>query len=337
MTIAGGTVSGGTYGLRLQYGFNNRLTMTGGTVIGLQVEESDAIVTISGGLIRLNNGNDIGGLTTMSGGTVAANSAGSTYIIRNLAFHGGAIRAGYGATTGNTFNIINLAGGGGSFFLNTDLAGGASDLIRVTTSAVGRYGVYVTNYGGTPAAGQTVKVVDLPAGSSATFGGGGDVGAYRYGVAKGAAISSSLDSSDYYLYNTLGPSTASRAAMGLSADTVVVWYGEMNEVKKRLGDLRMGAPSGDDFWARVYADRYGVRPGGGGGYTQLMRGVEIGRDNPKAFAGGKKYTGFVLGTGRAGNTFAAGGGGATDSVYAGTYGSWLRDDGSYVDLIGEYN
>jgi outer membrane autotransporter protein len=68
-----------------------------------------------------------------------------------------------------------------------------------------------------------------------------------------------------------------------------------------------------------------------------MRGVEIGRDNPQSFADGKKYTGFVLGTGRAGNTFAAGGGGATDSFYAGAYGSWLRDDGAFFDIVGKYN
>lgn len=87
------------------------------------------------------------------------------------------------------------------------------------------------------------------------------------------------------------------------------------------------------------ADKFSVTPEGGTRFEQIVRGVEIGRDNPQRFNGGKKFTGFLLGAGWADNTFqtTVGSTGASDSFYLGAYGSWLRDDGSYFDLIGKYN
>jgi outer membrane autotransporter protein len=339
VTITGGTVGGGYAGIIMNG--KNSLTVTGGTVTGLHFYGSGS-VTIRGGLVRLNNGDLINGATAMYGGTVAANSSGGTYPITNLAFYGGALRAGYGASAGNTFTIGTLSGGGGSFYLNTNLASGTSDRISITNATGGSFSVYAANYGGTPADPYaTVRLVSVSGTNAATFSGGGDVGAYRYGVAPGSALPAAYNTTgsagDYYFYNTFAPSTMSRAAMGENAGTVVTWYGEMNEIKKRMGDLRMGSQSSDDFWVRTYAERFNVRPGGGCAYSQTMRGAEIGKDNPQPMAGGKKYTGFLLGTGRADSTYSSGGSGTTHSTYAGAYASWLRDDGSYVDLLGKYN
>lgn len=333
------------------------------TVNGQDISGAAGLLYAAGGTVSLTagGGSRLSGSTALGGGGTAnlSLSGGATWTmpgnsgLTTLSLSGGSVVFAAPAAGGPYKTLTaggNLAGSGGAFYLNANLGAELSDLISVGGAAGGSHALYVANAGGAPAnLYSTVRLLSVSGANTATFGGGSDVGAWRYGVARGANLPSAYTyggaavntlagaSGDCYLYNTFGPSTASRAAMALSADTVVVWYGEMNEIKKRLGDLRMGAQSGDDFWARVYADRYGVEPGGGGGYTQLMRGVEIGRDNPQAFAGGKKYTGFLAGAGRAGNTFAAGGDGATDSVYAGAYGSWLRDDGAYFDLVGKYN
>jgi outer membrane autotransporter protein len=125
--------------------------------------------------------------------------------------------------------------------------------------------------------------------------------------------------------------------MGQTVSTTTLWYGEMNEIRKRMGELRMGSQSADDLWARAYSSRFTVSPAGAKGFRQRMSGLEIGKDNPQSFSGGKKYTGFLLGYGKADNTFDGGSGGTTESGYLGAYASWVRDNGAYFDLIGKYN
>jgi len=238
----------------------------------------------------------------------------------------------------------NLAGGGGIFNLNANLSAGLSDLVRIGGTAAGSHRVFVTVLGGVPADRyRAVKIVDLNEGAAhtATFTGGADVGAYRYGVARGAAIPAGYSGvaslADYYLYNTFGLSTPASAAVSSAAAPGIAWYGEMNDIKKRLGELRLGKTAANDFWARTYAGKYKVKPDGGQPFDQLARGFEIGKDRLSAVNGGRRYFGWVAGVGRADNTFAAGGSGDTDSFYLGAYGSWLRDDGSYVDIVGKHN
>ncbi|MBP2655170.1 MAG: hypothetical protein H6Q73_2739 [Firmicutes bacterium] len=232
--------------------------------------------------------------------------------------------------------------GSGIFNMNVNLGTAQSNLITVGGTASGSYQMYFTSQDSSSILSQAVKVVDLndDVTNTATFSGGGDLGAYRYAVTQGSALASTysgVDSSDYYLYNTYTPSTPAYAAIATSAESVVTWYGEMNEIKKRMGELRMGCQSGDDFWVRTYATHYKVKPSGGQTIYQTMKGMEIGKDNATSFSDGKKFAGFVVGGGTADNTFSSGGSGTTDSVYVGAYGSWLKDDGAYFDLIGKYN
>jgi outer membrane autotransporter barrel domain len=340
VNVAGGLVSGGSDGIYVSGG-TNTVNVSGGTVIGVTITgDSNALNVYSGGTVDLVAGDSLEGTTTDSGFIGLTGSSG-TYTIDDLVLSGGTVAFAAGATAARTLALTTLSGTTGTFSLYSNRTEDYGDLITVSGTASGSYSLYVTDTGRTASdLHATYEVVDLASGSGATFSGYGDIGAYRYAVASGLSLSSTysgLNSEDYYLYNTFAPSAASRAVMGLTADNTVVWYGEMNEIKKRMGDLRMGKQSSDDFWARTYADKYSVQPGGGYAYSQLVRGAEIGKDNPQAFKGGKKYTGFVLGAGKAENTYSAGGSGTTDSKYAGAYASWLKDDGSYVDVIGKYN
>ena len=297
---------------------------SGGTLLGA------TYVSASGGTLNL----------TLNNGSTWTNTGDSS--LTNLTLGGGAVR--FAAPSANTYHSItikNALTGSGAFYLNSNLASGLADCLVVDGTASGSYQLVVSNTGGAVKSNPAVKVVDIASGaaSSATFSGGTDVGAYRYSIAQGTAISSYSGVNgleDYYYYSS-GPSTPAQAAIAENSGTVVAWYGELNEIKKRLGDLRMGAQTSDDLWARIYADKYSVLPGGGNAYNQIMRGVEIGRDNPQSYKGGKKYTGFLLGYGKADTTYSGGGSGKADSNYVGAYASWLKDDGAYLDLIGKYN
>jgi len=328
-----------------------------GSIINLTLNNSDSF--LRGNVLTGNTGTNTVNFTLANGavwqpvydnrnGTFTAANFTGTYstsvsTLGALTMNGGVVSLNWddaARTSGRTLIVGDLSGSGGTFYLNANLAGGSSDLIAVTGSASGSYQLYVVNRGGAPAAHTAVKVVALNAGAAntATFSGGGDQGAWRYGVALGADLAgySGVNSlTDYYFYNT--PSNLTCTAMGDSAAGTVMWYGEVNEIKKRLGELRMGARSGDDFWVRTYADKFSVTPGDGESFRQIVRGVEAGKDNPQSFTGGKKFTGFVVGAGEADNAFSSGGNGKVRSVYAGAYGSWLRDDGAYFDLIGKYN
>jgi outer membrane autotransporter protein len=353
LTNAAITASGaGSYAL-----YANGGTITA-TINGQDISGAAGLLYAdNGGAINLTagGGSRLSGITTLGGGG-AANltlNGGATWTmpgnssLTTLSLSGGTVAFTTPAAGGpyKTLTIDgNLGGSGGAFRLNTNLNAGLADLVSVGGTASGSHQVLVTNLGGSPAdIYRAVKVVDLVnegAAHTATFGGGGDVGAYRYGVAQGSALTGYSGvgrPADYYLYNTFGPSTPANAAIGTAASTKVVWYGEMNEIKKRLGELRMGAASGGDLWARTYANKYTVKPGGGQKFDQTLYGLEFGKDKMKAVANGKRYLGWVAGTGRADRDFALGGSGKTDSHYLGGYASWIKDGGSYFDLVAKYN
>jgi len=302
------------------------------------------------GVITNNAGatfeNSFGATLTSSGAIYNygdfTNAFGSTLTVTGGTVYGPIVNNGTFNVSGGTFilpaadqrlSITNLSG---SAAFRVAALTSTAPPVTVTTTAVGNHTLAISG-GGSRSIGQAVKAVDLPGGSSATFSGDSDVGAFRYALARGSALSGSFDAEDYYFANTGQPSTLTKAAMGQTHSTMTFWYGEMNEIRKRMGELRMGNQSANDFWARTYAGRFTIRPTGADGYRQNMHGLEIGKDNSQNFAGGKRYTGFLIGYGKADNTFDSGSDGTTKSSYLGIYASWVKNDGTYFDLIGKYN
>lgn len=256
--------------------------------------------------------------------------------LTNLTLHSGNVLI--PLTPGSTLTVNNLAGNG-TFYLNSNPSAGTSGLISVTDSASGNYQLIMNNLSGTSG---IIKVVDIVNGATntATFTASPqDIGIYRYGVEQGSKLSqyySGLDNSDYY-YGNFAPSTPVRSAMSTGTSVNSFWYGEMNDIKKRMGELRMGYQKDSDIWARTYATKYRLSPSGGYDYKQHVNGVEIGKDRPEEFSDGKRFTGVVLGAGHASNSFDEGGSGKSDSFYLGAYKSWIKNDGAYFDIIGKYN
>ncbi len=343
---------------------------------------SFALVTIGNGSITATvNGQDIagtGGLMTAATGTINLTAYGASRLtgiagasgggtanltlndssswtssaesyLTNLTLNGGMVVQARGAAGPIKLTVTNsLAGSGGTFRTNANINDiSQSDLIVIQGLASGSHRVEAAVVGGYPAdLYNTVRVVDVnnALANTATFSGGSDVRAYRYGVTKGSALPAAYSGilagheNDCYLYNTFAPSTPANAAVGTTLAGSTVWYGELNEIRKRLGDLRSGAAvSGEGFWARAYANEYRLKPGAGQDFDQRLVGFELGSDIPLKYSGGTRHTGWVAGAGWAARTFDLGGHGNTNSLYVGGYASWLKDDGAYWDIVAKHN
>lgn len=374
ISMAGGSINtsgNNSYGIVVQVGsainMTNVAVATTGYALYANFGGATINATVSGqdmsgvsGLLRASNGTvnitadgssrlygtttlDVGGMANLTLNGAAAWTMPGASSLTTLTLSGGTVN--FTAPSGGYKTLVvagNLAGSGGAFNLNTNLTAGLSDLVSIGGAASGSHQIFFTNRGGSSNLRQAVKVVDLneSAINTATFSGGSDIGAYRYCIARGSAVPAGYNGVsspvDIYLYNTLIASPPAAAAVSTTTAPSVMWYGEMNDIKKRLGELRLGAPT-DDFWARSYAGKYTVKPSGDQSFNQIMRGLEIGKDSPESIKGGKRYTGWVAGVGRANNTFNLGGSGSTDSFYLGAYRSWFKDDGSYLDIVGKYN
>ncbi|MBP2651465.1 MAG: hypothetical protein H6Q74_2290 [Firmicutes bacterium] len=266
-------------------------------------------------------------------------SADST--VTSLTNSGGTVNLLYSDGTYYTLTDTGNLSGSGTFKMNVDLSDTSLlNTITVDGTASGTYAIYFTGqnaaYLATNSLTSPIKVLSTGT-STATITGGGDFGAYRWSIAAGSTLSSSYSSSDYYLYNTYTPSTPAYAAIDTTASNVAAWYGEMNEIANHMNELRVASKYNDDFWSRTYSNKFTVKPNGGKSFTEVMSGVEVGKDNASFFDGGKKVTGFLVGAGKADNSFSTGGSGSVDSYYGAAYSSWIKNDGSYFDLIGKYN
>ena len=116
---------------------------------------------------------------------------------------------------------------------------------------------------------------------------------------------------------------AEMAALGL-----MVWRSEINDMNKRLGELRDSSASSNGVWARVYNGKakYGAQD-----VTNKYTSFQFGYDRqvtPGVWLGGAmSYT-------DGSNDFKQGNG--DSSLYAFTgYASWLADNGMFVDVTGK--
>lgn len=124
---------------------------------------------------------------------------------------------------------------------------------------------------------------------------------------------------------------ANRKLEGYSALDVLtglIWRHDMNDLTKRMGELRM-SPAGIGTWARVYGSEYeyGVQ-----NVTSDMNTIQVGADTRVGdwvVGGAFSYT-----DGEA--TFDMGN--ADSKLYGlAAYGSWMNTDGQFVDLIAKYS
>ena len=122
--------------------------------------------------------------------------------------------------------------------------------------------------------------------------------------------------------------TKQDAYQTLTAMNVLAWRHEMNDLTKRMGELR-DSPVGIGSWARLYGSEqeYGDQ-----NLKTRSTSVQVGTDFP---VGENWKVGAAL-TYTNGDTSYEVGDADSDSYSGAIYGTWLSESGQFVDLIAKY-
>lgn len=148
------------------------------------------------------------------------------------------------------------------------------------------------------------------------------------GAVKGA-ISQTVNADGTTTAVTQTENTKLTAFNSVSAMATMAWRHDMNDLTKRMGELR-DSPEGIGSWVRFYGSEqeYGRQ-----NVTSKSTSVQLGSDYDigSGWKVGGAFT-YTDGTSKYDN-------GSSDNKAYGVaaYGSWLADNGAFVDLIGKYS
>ena len=249
--------------------------------------------------------------------------------IKALSMNGGRVSFGEGAF--KTLTLGELSGSG-TFDMRINLDNHSGDLLKVNGQANGNHTLKVQNTGlelVTPEV-EPLMVVDT-AGGDAQFGllgGKADLGVYSYELEQRG--------DDWFIVGsgkTISPSTQSVLALFNAAPNI--WNSELTTLRSRMGEVR-GKPLGG-AWMRSYGSRFNASTGDGVNYQQKQSGLTLGVDAPLQVGIGELSLGVMAGYSKNDLDLSRGTTGNVDSYYVGGYGTWLLDDGYYLDGVLKLN
>lgn len=150
------------------------------------------------------------------------------------------------------------------------------------------------------------------------------------GVINGASVykvENTADGDDIKVTESYIPENeTNRAITDLAALSLITWRQENNDLNKRLGEIR-DSKGDDGVWARM-ARGEATFKGVKNQYNYYQMGYDKKLNDNWILGGAFSYT-------DGDNTFHSGTGQTKNSSFA-VYGSNLRDDGSFIDLIAKY-
>lgn len=265
---------------------------------------------------------------------------------------------------GDGYKTLTVEGdldGSGTFAMNTDIAERQGDQLVVQGTASGTHQLAIEDSGKQPEHLDALKVVDTNGGSARfdLMGGHVDAGAYRYNLKQSA--------DDWYLtYQDLVPtdpidpidptdpddqddptppvnpvlpdprpqdlSKGANAALGMQSATSQLFNAEMDSLNQRLGDVR-GEKGEGGVWVRGLGKRLEVDSGKSREFDQSIKGVQVGADKAIPLSNGKVLVGGMVGASQADMDFGEGAKGKVDATSVGAYGTYLHEDGWYVDGV----
>lgn len=243
---------------------------------------------------------------------------------------------GYGSFSANTLTVADFVSDGSAVVaLQTD--GTTSDLLKIKGSATGTVILDVQAVGSSPTQ-KELEVVNVEdAVSDAEFRLAGDkvdIGAYEYGLAQGT-------DANWYLQTEGNLVPTAKSIEGLPSLHLSIVNAGLNELRKRLGDLRSDNPDVPvGLWVRGYGKQLRIHEKTGARMGIL--GMEGGFDIVANLLGGRTYFG-VLGGYLSSDNIRVFQSGATDAKghsktpVAGLYASWFQDDTKwFVDLTARH-
>lgn len=270
----------------------------------------------------------------INGNTLAVKSGGNWQMVgdnamRSLSMDGGSVNF---AEEGFHILSLNELSGQGSFGMRVDLDNGAGDLIDVNGQASGQFGLRVRNTGLEVVSSdmEPLKVVHTEGGDAqfSLLGGRVDLGAFSYQLKQ--------QGNDWFIVGedkVISPSTQSALALFNAAPTV--WMSELSTLRTRMGEIRGTGQGGS--WMRAYGSRLNATTGDGVDYRQQISGLSLGADAPVEVSNGQLLFGVLGGYSKSDLDLSHGTSGKIDSYYAGAYGTWLADDGYYLDGVLKLN
>ena len=257
----------------------------------------------------------------------------------------------------------NLGGEGGTFAMHTDIAAGKADLLSVGgTASTGAHRISLTNANDNAITGSESPLLLVEtAGGSATFTGTTTAGVYDYSVQNGAQVGDAfaLPETNWYLYRA-GLSNVGNAIIATSAMLGYDWFYSLDALYLRMGDVRQenltvnreqgtvnsgttSAVSGN-LWVRARGYRLNADASlSGRPFNEYAYGLTAGAD--KAFHRNTTSTtllGGFLDAGRIDRDFSGDNAnnlgnsnntGYTNSISAGLYATYLRQNGWHADFI----
>lgn len=343
-------------------GFGNAVINQGGLqIVNAGAKSTDTVVNSGGrmniqmqavlmGNTQINQGGVVSGATvdidtvTLNSGGLWTNAGEST--INNLYMNGGTLDI-RGSVPGmwRMFTVDNFTATGSSIIDMNVMLGidnSMADLLVVQNSFDGKGLIRVHNVYGTGA--QTtadgIRVVEIQNGANGDFGlvgGKADAGAYEYKLFQGG-ITSGSSPDDFFLRSTERTTNTFRTMQNIPEMNAIMARTGMNSLEKRLGDLRaLGSDEKHNgIWARTYAKKLTVK--GDLDTDMSLYGLEAGYDylfNPGD--PNKIYIGFMAGYMQNGSVQTQQddgqyGKGNGDAPSVGIYGTWLNDNGWFVDI-----
>ena len=251
--------------------------------------------------------------------------------VSELALDDGVVDLTWGSATpgARMLNIESLTGSG-TFNVNTDIDADASDQIIIREGA-GQHRLLVAASGKDPSREAMDNfIVQQQAGSGsftlANAGGQVEQGLYFYQLAERTG----QNGQEWYLERVSSdpapetPTGETELSLSSLAGHYAMWYGQLTDLRKRMGEVRYGTQTG--LWVRGFADKSRLDGFGGSiGYDWLLS------------APGKSrwIAGMQIRSGHADQDVNGywGGYGDLDSIGGSLYATWLHDNGWYFDGV----
>lgn len=236
--------------------------------------------------------------------------------------------------TGDGFHSLSLGSlsGSGLFDMRINLDNASGDLLSVNGEASGRHRLRIQNTGAeaVPAEFDPLRVVHTEGGDAefGLVGGRADLGVYSYELER--------QGTDWFIVGSgkeISPSTKSALALFNTAPTV--WNSELTTLRSRMGEVRGQEQGGG--WMRTYGSRFNAALESGVNYSQKQQGLSFGADAPVPVGNGQLLLGLMGGYSKSDLDIGRGTSGQVDSYYVGAYGTWLSEEGYYLDGVLKLN
>lgn len=237
---------------------------------------------------------------------------------------------------GDAFNTLTVGelSGRGVFDMRINLDNATGDMLNVTGQATGFHHVNVENTGAevVPAEFDALRIIHTESGNAvfelAGDRGRADLGVYSYALEQ--------QGTDWFIVGSgkiVSPSTQSALALFSAGPTI--WNSELTTLRSRMGEVRGQEEGGG--WIRSYGSRFKASLDSGVDYQQKQQGLSFGADAPIPVSDGHLLVGLMGGYSKSDLDMSRGTSGEVDSYYVGAYGTWLSDEGYYVDGVLKLN